>query len=272
MRVGATTGIACVASAALCWATQASAPAQTAVAFAVASVKPNTSGSSRVSFGPVPGGYSATNVPLRMLVEAAFRTRPGQVVGGPDWIASDRFDISARAPEGSPPAAIFQMLRTLLEHRFGLKTHIESREQPVYALVQIRKDGRLAPQLKPSAIACAPPGTPGNPCRLSGTIGAAAGSVQATGQTLAAFASYLGANVDRVVVDRTGLTGRFDFELAWTADDLRAAAPDAAAGVAPNDRAALFTALQEQLGLKLEAAKGPVEFVVIDAAERPTAD
>lgn len=198
--------------------------------------------------------------------------RPGQVVGGPDWIAVDRFDVTARAPEGAPPAAIFTMLRTLLEQRFKLRTRIESRERPIYALVQARSDGRLGPQLKPSSVVCGTPGTSGNPCRLSGTIGAVAGNVHATGQTLATFASYLGANVDRMVVDRTGLTDRYDFELAWTADDFRAEAPNATVGASPGDRAALFTALQEQLGLELEPAKGPVEFVVIDGAERPTAD
>lgn len=271
MRVG-TIACACVASVGLCSTMQSSASAQTGVAFAVASIKPNTGGSASVSFGPVPGGYSATNVSLRLLVEAAFRTRAGQVIGGPDWIASDRFDIAARAPDGAPSAAIFQMLRTLLEHRFRLRTHIESREGSIYALVRTRSDGPLGPQLRLSSVVCAVPGTSGNPCRLSGTIGAATGSVQATGQTLTALASYLGANVDRVVVDRTGLTGLFDFHLAWTADDFRAESPNATAGAPPGDRAALFTALQEQLGLKLEPAKGPVEFVVIDGAERPTAD
>ena len=272
MRLSAMAVGCWIVSAVLAWSMQSSTPNLREAVFAVASVKPNNSGSDRVSFGAVPGGYSATNVPLRFLVEFAFQVRRGHVLGGPDWVGSDRFDVSARAPEGTPFEALRQMMRALLEQRFRLAARIELRQQPIYALVQASKDGSLGPQVKPSTVVCAAPGAAANPCRINGTIGAVAGSVRGTGQTFAAFAAYLGFNVDRPVVDRTGLTGSYDFEFAWTADDLRAVAPDAAAAAAPNDRAILFTALQEQLGLKLEPTTGPVEFVVIDRVERPTPD
>jgi uncharacterized protein (TIGR03435 family) len=248
------------------------APAPSSVAFEVASVKANTSGSQSISLGATPGGYTAINVPLRLLVQSAYGLRQAQVTGGPDWINVNRFDVAARAREGTPRNAIMTMLQTLLEERFKLVARIETREQPIYALVLSRSDGRLGPQLKASAIACAP-GISSNPCRLSGTIGTIAGSVQASGQTMTELATYLGQNADRLVVDRTGLNGRFDFDLAWTAETLSAGSPRAANNPSPqNERAALFTALQEQLGLRLESTRGPVQVLVIDHAELPAPD
>lgn len=242
-------------------------------AFEVASVRPNTSGATNVSVGSRPGGYAGTNVPLRILIVLAHRLRPFQVVGGPGWIDSDRFDITARAPENTEQSQVLPMLRTLLAERFRLVVHTEARDAPIFALVLARADGRLGPQLKASAVECAPPGSKPNqegPCRMSGTIGSASGSVKATGQPLADLASFLGNNVERVVVDRTGLTGRFDFELTWKSAALRGAAPDGAATAL--DGPSVFTAVQEQLGLRLEPARGPVDFLVVDSAERPTPD
>ena len=239
-------------------------------AFEVASVKPNSSGSQRVSLGFTPGGYTALNVPLRIMVVSAYGVRPAQAVGGPAWVDVNRFDIVAKAAEGTPREAMMLMLRALLADRFKLAARLEMREQAIYALVLSRSDRRGGPQLKTSTRECAV-GTPTNPCRISGTIGAAAGSVVATGQTMADLAAYLGQNADRLVVDRTGLQGRFDFELAWTAETL-SAAPATDATPASSDRAGLFTAVQEQLGLNLEPARGPVPFVVIDHAELPAPD
>jgi uncharacterized protein (TIGR03435 family) len=244
------------------------AAAQT-VSFDVASVKPNTSGDARISAGVTPGGYAATNATLRLLVMSAFGVRRDQVIGGPAWMDADRFDIAARAPEGAAPASMPLRLRELLRERFNLLAHVESRDAAIYALARARPAGPLSPNLKPSALACTP-GAPGNPCRLSGTIGAVSGSLTATGQTMPDFAGYLGRNVDRPVVDRTGLPGRFDFEMAWTADDTRGLTTDDVSR--QNDRGILFTALIEQLGLRLEASRGPVEFLVIDRVERPAAD
>jgi uncharacterized protein (TIGR03435 family) len=239
------------------------------VSFEVASVKRNASGDARIAAGATPGGYAATNVPLRFLLMSAYGVRRNQVIGGPAWIDADRFDIAARAPDGAAPASMLLRLRELLRERFNLLAHVEARDAPIYALARVRPNGPLGRNLRPSALACTP-GAPENPCRLNGTIGAVSGSLTATGQTMPDFAGYLGRNVDRPVVDRTGLPGRFDFELAWTADDTRGLAT--AAAPATNDRGILLTALTEQLGLSLGASRGPVEFLVIDHVERPAAD
>jgi uncharacterized protein (TIGR03435 family) len=160
------------------------------VSFEVASVKPNTGDSQRVSFGFTVDGYTATNVPLRLLVMSAYGIRPSQVAGGPGWINVTRFDVIARASPGAPRDALMLMLRTLLAERFTLAARLELREQPIYALVLNRADRRPGPQLRPSASECAS-GRPANPCRISGTIGASAGNVNAIGQTMTEVAAYI---------------------------------------------------------------------------------
>jgi uncharacterized protein (TIGR03435 family) len=194
--------------------------------------------------------------------------RTFQLASGPGWIDSDRFDIAARAPEGAPvdnPS----MTRRLLRDRFKLAAHTEVRQEQVYALVVARSDGRLGAQLKPAAQKCtaASPGT-ATPCGINTSVTNATGRMTATGQTteqLAAALSSFGLN--RMVIDRTGLKGEFDFELRWTPENSRGAADTQA-----NDAPSLFAALQEQLGLRVESQRGPVEFLVVDDIERPTPD
>ena len=253
-------------------AQQEGQPAAGEVAFEVASVKRNTAGTSMdVSIGPRPGGYAAINSPLRLIIELAFGVRSSQVVGGPAWLTTERFDITARAAEGTPRNAILPMVRTLLRDRFQLKSHTEIRQAPVYALVLARADRRTGPQLKQSTVECSSDPVTPNPCSMNGTIGSSAkGFATATGQTLTQLAAYLGRNLDRPVVDRTGLSGRFDFEIRWVGDTLTATDPGAT--VRTNDGPSLAIVLQEQLGLKLEAATGPVEFLVIDSAALPAPD
>ena len=127
---------------------------QPAPAFEVASVKRNTSGGDEGSIGPRPGGYAMASIPVRLLIVRAYELRSFQVVGGPSWIDGERFDLNARAPESTPSKEILAMLRTLLAQRFKLVTHVEQREQPVYALVTARGDGRLGPQMKASTLNC----------------------------------------------------------------------------------------------------------------------
>jgi uncharacterized protein (TIGR03435 family) len=242
------------------------AAGQPAPAFEVASVKPNTSGDVEGSIGPRPGGYVATNIPLRLLIIRAHELRTFQVVGGPGWIDGERFDVTARAPEGTPPNQIYPMLRTLLAERFRLRTHNEKRDQPVYALVTARADGRLGPKLTASTLNCA--GQPGQSeqCSMGGSFTGSGGTLRGVGQPLTTLATHLSTAVDRIVQDRTGLAGGFDFELAWSGSGLKAAAG------AASERPSVFTALQEQLGLKLEPSRAPVDILVIDSAERPTPD
>ena len=262
--------------------------------FEVASVKPNTSGDGRVMIGVQPGGrYTATNVPLRFLIRNAYGIQDFQLVGAPDWIDSERFDIIAKAESdigppvpGGPPSPIQLMLRSLLGDRFKLSLHSEIWELPIYALVLARPDGKLGPQLQPTKTDCSalagargrgrgglpaePPMAAGRPvCGMRMMPGQLAGG----GFPISLLAQQLSQSAQRVVVDRTGLTGNYDFDLKWTPDQLPQGAPPGAPvpAIDPNGPS-LFTAVQEQLGLKLESTKGPVDVFVVDRVERPTAD
>jgi uncharacterized protein (TIGR03435 family) len=233
----------------LCTIGFSQAPAQ----FEVTSVKPNNSGSgySRSSSQP-DGGYIATNTTLRGLILSAYLVRRFQVVGGPDWIDSDRFDVAAKAPENSTEDQYPQMLQALLAERFKLVVHAQTQEQPIYAIGLGRRDGSLGPQLKRAAKECSRPAT-----QTSYT--SAGGKVRGTCTPLSELAASLFGAVNRMVVDQTGLMGVFDFELQWTSE-----------GSQLTDAPSLFTALQEQLGLKFESSRGLVEMLVVDKVERPS--
>jgi uncharacterized protein (TIGR03435 family) len=189
---------------------------------------------------------------------------------GPDWLDSARFDILARAPENTPQSQALAMLRALLADRFKLMAHTETKDQPVYALVPVRADGRLGPKIKPSTMDCSAPSTaPG--CGINTNTTNTSGLMKAGGRSITDLASALGNFiVNHMVVDRTGLTGTYDFELSWTPDTLQSVLPDVPPGANPSDAPSIFTALQEQLGLKLEPQRGPVEFLIVDSVEQPT--
>jgi uncharacterized protein (TIGR03435 family) len=274
-------------------AAQSPAPATDGPRFEVASVKPNTSGDQRVMVNMQPGGrYTATNVPLRFLIQNAYRLQPFQLVGGPDWIGTERFDISAKAEgefppptPGGPPSPAQLMMRALLEERFHLTVHQETREMPIYALTVARADGKLGTQLRLSTVDCAalgaarrggpPPSPPPPGERPRCGIRMAPGQVAGGGFPLSQLANTLSQSLQRVVVDRTGLAGNFDFDLTWTPDQMPSGPPPPGApplpAIDPNG-ASIFTAVQEQLGLKLESTRGPVDVLVIDRVERPTPD
>jgi bla regulator protein blaR1 len=258
--------------------------------FEVASVKPNKSGDGRVMLGLQPGGrFTATNVTLRLLIRNAYRVQDFQIVGGPGWISSDHFDIVAKA-EGDPPQDQIQlMVRALLADRFKLAVHNDKRELPIYALVLARPDGRPGPKLRPASTDCEalrargrgaapppgpPPGPPGGP--MSCGMRMAPGNFVAGGMPLTQLATTLSQIVGRVVQDQTGLSGQFDFELSFTPEQMPQGPPPGANApplppIDPNGPS-LFTALQEQLGLKLESTKGSVDVLVIDRVEPPTVD
>jgi uncharacterized protein (TIGR03435 family) len=256
--------------------------------FEVASVKQNKSGDGRVMLSlPPTGRLTATNVPLRLLLQTAFDVQGFQLVGGPSWLASDRFDITAKAPEGAvTPEQVRPMLRSLLADRFKLITHRETRDMPIYALVVARVDGKFGPNMKVNPLDCEavfragrggappPPPQPGEPIQCGSMIGP--GTMTAGGMLLGELARSLSQFVGRIVLDKTGLTERYDFQLKY-APEGRGVGPGPGPGgpdpqpVDPN-MPSLFTALQEQLGLKLESQRGPVEVVVIDRVEQPTED
>lgn len=241
--------------------------------FEVASVKLHTSDDSRVFMVAQPNGrFVAANIPLRLLIRTAYQLQDDQIVGGPDWLATDRFDIDARAPQTAiPPYSQLQdMLQMLLAVRFKLTTHNEKRELPVFALERSRRDGSFGPGLRSTAcpdlaIDLSRP----QPCV---NIQTGVGSLTLRGMPLTQFTPYLSPYVNRVIVDRTGLDGRYDIELKWTPE-----APAQGRGSneppAPDPNAvSIFTALQEQLGLRLNSTRETVDVLVIDTLERPTSN
>jgi uncharacterized protein (TIGR03435 family) len=238
--------------------------------FEVATVKPNNSGEQGASLGPRPGGrLNGTNQTIRNLIRNAFNVQPNQIIGGPDWMDSDRFDIVAKAADtdldekGMMPYQQFMLrLQALLEDRFQMVARWETRELPVSALV-LANQGKLGPKLRPHTGDCnRPPGTPPAPgTTVNCGTRVNAGKVTGAGITLQTFARNLSGGTGRYIVDKTGLSGPFDLELEFTPDQ----SPDT---TGPS----LFTAMQEQLGLKLDSQRAPVEVVVIDRLERPTPD
>lgn len=238
---------------AVLWATTATA-ALAQAAFEAMSVKPTQPGTAARSWAGRGSQLTILNYPLRDIIRGAYDLEPYQLAGGPDWIDTARFDIVGKAPDGVPRS--IGMLRTLLTDRFNLRTHKETRQIPVYALTLAREDRRFGPQLRPSTRDCA-----GTRC----TANVVSGRIQTNGYSMAQIAEILTGNVDRMVLDRTGLPGVYDLELAWTPDN-------GAADVASRDAPGIFTAVVEQLGLKLEPTTGPVEVLVIDSVERPTPD
>jgi uncharacterized protein (TIGR03435 family) len=244
--------------------------------FEVATIRPNKSGESGASLGPRPGGrLNGTNQTVRNLIRNAFNLQPYQMIGGPDWMDSDRFDIVAKAADADLDEKGMMLypqfmlrLQALLEDRFQMVTHWETRELPVYALV-LATEGKLGPKLQAHTGDCdrargGPPPASGSAASNCGTrtnVTPTSGKVTGTGIRLETFARNLSGATGRYVVDKTGLTGSFDLELEFTPDQ----SPDT---TGPS----LFTAMQEQLGLKLDSQRAPVEVVVIDRLERPTPD
>jgi uncharacterized protein (TIGR03435 family) len=234
-------------------------------AFEVASVKLNKSGDAGI--GGFQGGtteFRAMNVPLRVLIGRAYGIRQDSgLIGGPAWLDTDRFDIVGKMPQPNSPS--MAMVRTLLADRFKLVTHRESRELPIYALVVARSDGRLGSKLHPSP--CVAGRTPnGTPCGDTPGPGLFVGSGVALSILIDASLSSL---VQRTVADRTGLTGTFDIDLHWLPDNPPVGPQPDTPPPSPGDPP-LVTALQEQLGLKLQSTTGPVDVLVIDHVEHPT--
>jgi uncharacterized protein (TIGR03435 family) len=268
----------------------AQTPAPHRPSFDVASVKPNATG--RRSGNIQPGRLAQGGVTVRQLARMAYGTR--QIVGGPGWIDSELFDIEGKGsfelsgflpgPDGSPPQ-VYQMLQTLLEDRFKLVVHKAIQERPVYALVAARRDRELGTHLKASTFDCdahitaivksgrlSGPSAPISPPLMPRcAIGGGPGHLMADSIEMSGLANALSESTDRVVIDRTDLRGRFNVELQWT-PELVGPGPTPNANAAATDAPALVTAIQEQLGLKLEPTTAPIEVLVIDRAERPTAN
>ena len=263
--------------------------------FEVVSIKRfDTSGGTEPRISMTPGRYDVAGIPLSLIVGQALGSPVDRIFGLPDWGNTELYAIAAKAPDNPPPSAIATsvMLANLLKDRFSLATHRETRQLPVYDLVFARTDKRLAPGLKPASPECqsalvarleavkrgaaVPP-----PLEPKGCTSAQlnTGMVGFNGVPMSMIAQHLTQSVGRPVIDKTGLTGYYDYTLRWTpqpgsgmpfqpAGGPPTAPPPAADPDGPN----LFTAVQEQLGLKLESARGPVEVIVIDRLEKPRLD
>ena len=259
--------------------------------FEVASVKPNTSGmAGKVSIQTQPGGrFTAENVTGRQLIRFAYQLQDSQLSGGPKWLDDDRFDIVAKAEgddlgepflsaQSGPTSRAQLMLRSLLADRFKLVVHTEAREQATYALVAARRDSTLGPQLRRSTLDCSMAADARRPAPSAGPAACGIrmypGHISAGGAGLGQLANGLANLVGRLVFDRTGLTGSFDFTLTFAPEQMPSGGYDkkaAALGLPPVDPngPSIFTALQEQLGLKLDAQKDPVDTLFIDRVEHP---
>jgi uncharacterized protein (TIGR03435 family) len=239
--------------------------------FEVASIRPAQPGTPP-SFGVGNGGGGGANVTLKTLIAFAYQIQEYRILGGPGWISSDRFTVEARAADPTtPPEQLKLMLQSLFSDRFQLAVRRETKESNVYNLV-VAKGGpkiKLSADQSPTDInGPAPPGAGPN----HGAIRLGAGSMIGNATPLSRFASMLSQRLDRVVIDKTNLTGRFDIRLQWTPD--LGENPLSPTGLPlpaePGDAPSIFVAMQEQLGLKLESARGPVEFLVIDHVEKPS--
>jgi uncharacterized protein (TIGR03435 family) len=260
-----------------------------AAAFDVASVKPadpDILRSRGLECGFLPSGRFHALGNLRWLVACAYDLRPAQsrqqIVGAPKWADDDLFEI--RATFDASPLTGSQrlaMLQTLLADRFKLTVHRERREVPGYALVIARKDGRLGPNLQPTPTMCTEwldGGRRGDVPVIFGDLPCGRGVMNAstmrqTRTPLPQLANLLSARVERPVEDRTGLTGFYAFDLRWAAEPSSSTAANSgtmpSAPAPDNLPTSIFTAIEEQLGLKLETTRTTMEFLVVDHAERP---
>jgi uncharacterized protein (TIGR03435 family) len=269
--------------------TRAQSPAPTttpAPSFDVASIKPDHSGTGLFRIKLEPGRFVANNVTLRFLLQYAYRVKDAQILGAPGWIDSEHYDIEAKVDDSSAGvqrklnrdeegAQLRLMLQSLLADRFKLTLHHDTKELPIYALV-VAKNG---PKLHESAAAPDDPPPPGpltpdgppprNSMRMMGR-----GNLSINAGNLDTFAELLSHQLGLLIVNKTGLKGNYDFTLKWTPDEGQGRMPGGPPGdTAPPPDASgpsIFTALQEQLGLKLESQKGPVDTIVIDHVERPS--
>jgi uncharacterized protein (TIGR03435 family) len=278
---------------------RAQSPAESSAprpSFDVASIKPNHGGTGLFRINAEPGRFVADNATLKFLVQFAYRVKESQISGAPGWIDSEHYDIEGKLDDSSadvqrklsPDESGTQlrlMLQSLLADRFKLTLHHDTKELPIYALV-VAKNG---PKLQESAhesvdtpddkVPLGPPGPPNGP-QPRHSVRMGRGELSIDAENLDMFADVLSRQreVGRLVVNQTGLKGNYDFTLKWTPDASQGQMLSLPGGGPPGDAApppdasgpTIFTALQEQLGLKLESQKGPVDTIVIDHVERPS--
>ena len=231
-------------------------------AFEVVSIKRNV-GSFPVGPEARQGGsFVVTFASLETLVRFVYDLPSYRVVGGAEWVRRDRFDIDARAGRDASADEIKRMVLAMLKDRFQLVVRQEKREGPIYTLVVARGDKRLGPNLRASTGDCSKPVWEEQRTPNGGA------SAQRTCAPMSELVSILSNALQAPVEDKTGLTGRWDFELSYTGERRRNVSAETVARD-PNDAPALLTAVQEQLGLRLDRAQGPIDVYVIDSAAQP---
>jgi uncharacterized protein (TIGR03435 family) len=230
-----------------CFTASAQAPA-----FDVVSIKRNTSGLPGPLWGGTPSRWQMINGPVSSLIYTAYDPQVSELPGAPAWVFSDKYDVTGTMRDSSTREMQGAMLRTMLADRFKLKARLETQERPVYALV-VARPGRLGPELRPSSQDCAAADAK---CGMS--LGG--GRLTATGRMLDTINS-VGRIDGRVIVDKTGLKGLYDFTLRYSMQP------------GPNDDTpSIFAAVEEQLGLRLVPDRAPLTVVIVDYIERPTPD
>jgi uncharacterized protein (TIGR03435 family) len=229
-------------------------------AFEVASIKPGDPSVRGFGVGVRGNLFITTNATLKMIVEFAYDLRDHQISGGPTWLNSATFTIEAK-PVPQSEEQLRLMVQSLLAERFRFRSHRESRIEPVYELV-VAKGGHRLKEPKPQADG------------RSGIFGERRGDLNGYAAPMAMFANVLSQGLGRSVIDKTALPGKFDFKLIWTPGPGEGGSniPPDMPPPADTSGPSIFTAIQEQLGLRLESSKGPVDVLVIDHAEKPDAN
>jgi uncharacterized protein (TIGR03435 family) len=246
--------------------------------FDVASVKPNPSGRPGYGIRALPGRLTANNISLKRLIAMAYSVTDFQIFGSLNWLESERFDVEAKSPGPAELPQLRLMTRSLLEDRFQLKFHREPREMAIYFLVLAKPGIKGGPGLVESPAgdcenSLGPQPAPAKGARIEapcGTVNPMPGRIFGKRGRISQLADRLSTLLGRTVVDKTGLQGVYDIELEYTPDpELMSQLPS---GQPPPDTSgpSLFTAIENQLGLKLQAGRGPVDSIVIDSAEKPT--
>ena len=235
----------------------------TVLAFDVVSIR-SLAGSARTRMPGAQqshGRFTRGAATVRQLIQYAYDVQPSQVAGGPAWTSTSRFQVDARTERTTTPAQMQAMVRHMLADRFALKVHMDVAQRPIYRMVLEREDGRLGPSIyRADDAGCG--GSDPQPCDLVAWSGGLTSAGMALQQlAVALFNRSSSTGVDRPVVDQTGQAGMFGFTLMFSSFTNEPSA---------SDNPSIFTALREQLGLRLEPARGPVEQLVIDSVGQPT--
>jgi uncharacterized protein (TIGR03435 family) len=268
--------------------------AQAPQVFDVVSIKPRIAAlplrvgiptAAQVVAGEPPDRFDRRDTSLLSLITEAYERFPFEIVGGPDWMRSKSWEVSAKVSAPVSRAEMRELVRRMIEDRFALKSHVETRERPVFRLMMARSDGRLGPKIKEAAMDCRPFLTGARPMaespkdpagfpscsqgvrREPADLSIANGVVtpRLNGQPLSALVRRLEGMLRRRVIDDTGLKSLYDIELSY---------PENAVIQVPgtDDPPSLFTIIQEQLGMRLVGARGPADVLVVDSAQEPTAN